>query len=226
MQTTPTSWNPRVMIGANSASLNPLVPSPVYRPAPVAIEIEPGIGFGIDGETLVVSDGVAEGTTTIGGRFPDGTYPQRDFVVVRHGSETTIDGFYDWQDYTLRRSGNKVDVACGNPDFSASITDGPNGPVGAGPFAAQSYQVTSQGNQTRVQGFDDMHSATIVRDGDKMKIIGAVPERSFELTRTPNGFHVQGELRTQDFDVTRTADGFVIQGHYPHQRYVVRHTSA
>ena len=225
-QTSQANWFPRVMIGASTASLNPQIPSPVHRPSTVAIEIEEGIGFAIDGESLVVADSVREGTSSIVGHLEDGSYPQRDFKVSRKGNQTTVDGYYDWQDYTLRRTDDKVEVQCGDPEFSATVTDGPNGLASSGPFPAQSYKVTSKGNETRIQGFDDIHSATIIHDGNTLRIQGAVPERSFEITRTSSGFHVEGMYRFQDFDVTRTADGFVIQGYYPQQRYAVHHALA
>lgn len=223
MQTTQTSWNPRVFIGASTASLNPQIPSPVHRPSTVAIEIEPGIGFGIDGESIVIGDNVREGVTTITGHLDDGTYPQRDYRVTRSGDQTAVDGYYDWQDYQMRRTGGKVDVQCGDADFSATITDGASGPSSTGRFPAQAYTITTQGSQTRVQGYDDSVSATISAQGGTLLIDGAIPERTFEITRTASGFHVKGAYRFQDFDVKRTADGFVIQGLYPQQRYVVKH---
>jgi hypothetical protein len=221
MQTTAVNWYPRVMIGANAVSLSSQNPSPVHRPSTVAIELAPGIGFGIDGETLVVDDKVALGSTTFTGHLDDGSFKDRDRVVTRDASSTKIEGAYDWQDYAMVRKGDNLAITCGDSDFNALVTQDSKVLASQGQFASQQYTVTAQGNVTRVQGFEPQYSADIVYTGDTIEVKGASPERTFEITRTPNGYHIQGDYRFQDFDITRTANGLVVSGYYPLQHYVV-----
>lgn len=221
-QSAVSTWHPRVFVGATTGSLNPQIPSPVWRSSPVAIEIADGIGFAIDGESLVVTDGVREGATTITGRLEDGTYPQRDFTVTRQGQDTRVEGYYDWQDYSMRREGSTLNIAGETPRESSVITEQPNGDILVeGAYPAQRYEIRAEGNTTRVTGYDEFDSALITFAGDKITIQGAIPERTFEITKTENGFHVQGAYRFQDFDVTLAPEGFTIQGLYPQQKYVV-----
>lgn len=219
---TATSWEPRVFVGAPTGSLNPQIPSPVYRPCPVAIEIADGIGFAIDGESLIVDDGVREGVTTIAGHLDDGTYPQRDFVVTRSGNDTSVEGYYDWQKYGLRRDDNVLHIDGDSESESSTVTQTVNSIVVDGAYPAQRYYVGVSGaDVVTVDSGDPNAKAEIVYHGDHISINSDIPERCFEITKTPGGLHVQGHYRFQDFDVTYAPDGFTIQGLYPQQKYVV-----
>jgi hypothetical protein len=214
---------PRVLVGAPTGSLNPQIPSPVYRPQAVAIEIADGIGFGIDGESLVVDDGGVNGKTTITGHLDDGTYPQRDFVVTRDGADTKVDGYYDWQKYAMHRDKNVLHINGADASTSSTVTTTVDSTVVDGAYPAQRYYIGQSGTDvvTVDNAGDPNYNAQIVYGDDHISIKSDIPERCFEIDKTPNGFHVQGMYRFQDFDVTRTDKGFVIQGLYPQQKYVV-----
>lgn len=220
-QTNP--WHPRIFVGAPTGSLNPQIPSPVYRPSPVAIEIADGIGFGIDGESLIVGDGVKNGLTTITGHLDDGTYPQRDFAVNHAGADTSIQSVYDWQNYAMHREGGKLAINGQDENYSSKVTESAGGLKVDGAFPAQRYDIAVAADRADVQGYDENASAQIIYTPDHISIKSSIPERCFEISRTDNGFHVQGAYRFQDFDVTYASDGFTIQGLYPQQKYVVAH---
>lgn len=220
------AWRPRVFVGAPTGSLNPQIPSPVYRPCPIAIEIADGIGFGIDGQSLIVDDGGTDGVYHMTGHLEDGSYPQRDFSIERRGSETRIDGFYGWQRYTMHRDQNVLSIAGENDEQSSSVTEMSQGLVVFGKYPAQRFFVgMSNSDVVTVEGYDKTVKAEIVYAEDHISIRSNVPERSFEISKTVDGFHVEGAHRDQDFDVKMSPEGFVIQGYYPQQRYVISKTA-
>ncbi len=218
------AWRPRVLVGATTGTLDPQIPSPVYRPSPVAIELADGIGFGLDGNALVVSQGAPSSTIT--GHLDDGTYPQRDFKVSTQGDTTTVSGYYDPQNYSLKRSGNTVTIQNSDPDFCSTVTQ--NGPAlhADGPKPVQRYDIAPTSDGFAVNGYSSQESARIINEANGNVLIqGDIPERTFEISRTPTGLHIEGQgeaSKPRTFDVTFTSDGFVIQGCYPQQKYVVK----
>lgn len=219
------TWHPRVFVGAPTGSLNPQIPSPVYRPSAVAIEIADGIGFGIDGETLIVDDGGKNGTVSITGHLDDGTYPQRDFTVTRNGDDTKIDGYFGWQTYAMHRDKNVLHINGEDDTESSTVTKTVDGTVVDGAWPAQRFYL-GQAQQTDVVTVDNAgdsnYDAQIIYGADSISIKSEIPERNFEITKTDNGLHVKGMYRFQDFDVAYGKDGFTIQGLYPQQKYVVK----
>lgn len=221
-----TTWRPRVFVGAPTGSLTAQTSAPEHRPCPVAIEIADGIGFGIDGEALIVGDGGADGTYSIQGHVEDGGYPQRDFTVERSGNDTRVNGFFGWQDYTLHRDQNVVEIKGESDGETMSVTSMSQGLVVFGKQPGQRYFVgVGSSNVVTVEGYTRHTTTQVIFEEDHITIKDPAPERSFEITRTPEGFHVHGAVNEQSYDVKHTANGFIIQGPFPQQRYVVTRTS-
>ena len=122
----------------------------------------PGIGIGINGETLIVDDHVQANTTTITGHLDDGTYPQRDYTVQKDGQGAHIDGVYDWQKMGMVRNGNKLGIKGETDRESSEVTSLPKGLVVDSPYPGKRYSVTDNGFSAWVQGYSDVKSANIV----------------------------------------------------------------
>jgi len=87
---TKNEYLPKIIIGARTADLSPLM-QPKYYTTPVAIEIANGIGFGLDGESIIVSGDGREGTIEIRADTGEGEPAVRDFKIERRGPTTKID---------------------------------------------------------------------------------------------------------------------------------------
>jgi hypothetical protein len=232
------SWHPKVFVGAYTGSMDPQIPPTMYRPSPVAVEIADGIGLGLDGQTLIVGQG-ADSCSITGHLQNDGSdggppvlYPQRDFTVDTKGNTTAVNGYFDWQNYKLIRSGDKVGIQQATPDFSSTVTDSGKHIHVDGAFPAQRYDIDeSDPNVTRVKGYSGNESADVTYAQNKVTIQGNTPERTFEITKTANGLHVAGfrddgnggvrDNPVNTYDITFTKAGFDIQGYYPQQHYVI-----
>lgn len=215
-QTAP--WAANVMVGAPTVSLESRIPSPVYRPSPVAVEIAKGVGFGIDGHTLVVSDAAPAGTK-IEGHLDGGTYPQRDFTVSHEGGGTQVNGYFSGQNYTMSRDGGVLRIGNENPEFSSTVSQADGSTVVDGPKEAQHYDIHPGAGGTVVQGLERVVVRPTAGGGTKI----SSPERdlSYQITPTPGGLHIEGSHKYNSYDVTFTDHGFVIQGAFPAQRVVV-----
>jgi hypothetical protein len=209
---------PHVFVGAPTVSLDARIPSPVHRPSPLAVEIKDGVGFGLDGHSLVVGPDAPAGTTIVG-HLGDGTFPQRDFTVEREGPTTKVNGYFPDQSYRLTREGHgALRISNARPDFR-SVVSADGGRVD-GPMAAQKYELRPIENGVIAQGLE----RTVVRqDADGVKISNPERALSFEITRTDNGLHIEGAHKFQSYDVTYTPHGFVIQGAFPDQHVEVTH---
>ena len=217
-----TQWRPRVFAGVSTGSLSPQCPSPEDRTCPVALEIADGIGFGLDGRSIVVDDGGADGIYTIQGHLDDGSCLDRDFTVLRNGADTRVSGLNSSSDYTLHRDQNVLDIKGDCDERSSSVTSMAQGVVVYGKQPTQRYFIgVSNSNVITVEGYDRAFATQVIFEEDHIKVKGATPEQTFEISKTEHGFNVQGVDRARDFSVTRTADGFVVDGAYPQQRYVV-----
>ena len=224
---------PNLIVGAYTGRLNPQIPAGGnYRLVPIGIEIKDGIGIGLDGESIIVSNHHKEGNVKIEGHLTPAQgeegpesgiiYPQRDFDVARDGNSTKVDGYYDWQDYTV--TDNKIDCkddADGRFDYDVSKEG--NTTFVKGKFAAQDFTITKEGNKTYVKGYDENMSYTLTTEGNVTKIEGNIPERQFTITDKGSEWDIDGHYAFQDFKVTKGAKEVLIKGHYPQQKFSIKY---
>lgn len=214
-----------LMVGAPASRLAPMAYPVNVHPAPIALEITNGIGIGIDGESIIVGPG-KEGEIEIIGHLEDGTYPQRDYNVKREGNKTVIDGYFDWQDYEITKDGDKMKIQGETTRESYDVEEnGSKINIKGATYPVQTYEITSKGNETFVDGFETMNDAHLVTKGDVTEITGGFPERNFTVTRGKNHMKVDGKYAFQDFDITWDDKQIVVKGYYPHQKQVIKFKS-
>jgi len=218
-------WNPKIIVGAPTGRLKPIIIPPNVHPSPIAVEIDRGIGIGIDGESIIVAPYPRNETIVVDGQLPDQEpqklYPQRKYDVARKGNETVVDGFYNWQDYKLEKDGNVTRITGETDRESITVVDKGDQVTVDGKWPVQKYSITNKGKETQVDGFDELYDAKITREGNTVAIDGNIPERKFTITKEGNKYKVNGHYAFQDFEITVEGDKMVVQGFYPHQKFTL-----
>ena len=221
----PAAQRPNLMVGVPSGYLSPRTPFPpnVEYNVSVGVEIAPGLGISLDGKTLLVGAEGHQGKTEILGRLKDGTYPQRDTVVLRGGDETSVDGYYDWQDYSLRGRSANFKAQGKNPEHGFTVTPTDNGFRVENPKSARAWTV--EGNEqgySVVSDFAQGEKFVVSRQGNTTLVDSDRPEQDFTITQHPDGTAViDGHYKTEDFTWNRSERGFELKGHYPQQHFQV-----
>lgn len=216
------SWEPKVIVGIPTGRLAPLIDMPNVHPSPIAIELDRGIGIGIDGESIIISPYPRSETIEIKGRLEDGTYPQRDYKAVRDGAgKTVVDGYYDWQDAEMNQEGKTTLIKGETNRESFKVTEEPDNIKVEGDYAVQNYNIAKGGKETNVDGWDTIYDAKITQQDNTLQIKGDFPERDFTITKEGNKFKVDGHYAFQDFEITVNNDSIIVEGCYPHQKHVI-----
>ncbi|HPZ06906.1 MAG TPA: hypothetical protein PL110_02230 [Candidatus Eremiobacteraeota bacterium] len=224
-----------LIVGAYTGRLNPQIPpGDRYNLVPIGLEIQKGVGISLDGESIIVTRPPESGKVSITGHLQPGEgepvpesgilYPQRDFQVVSDEKATTIDGFYDWQDYTITDKDGERKIDCKDDDngrFDYQVKQEGNKTFVTGEKAVQNFTITKEGNKTYVKGYDDNLSYTITTEGNVTKVKGNIPERQFTITDNGKEWAIDGHMAYQDFKVTKDPHQVVIKGYYPQQKYVI-----
>lgn len=223
-----TAQSPRLMVGVPTGYLSPQIPPPATgHVAAVGIEIEPGLGISLDGKALLVGPKDAFEKQDIVGHLDGGTYPNRDFQVLRQGGQTTVNGYYDNQDYKLQQSGNRVDVKgqTDREDYSAIFR--PDGIDVKSKWAARSYTVNVDGANASVKSdYADGIQYQLKQEGNTTRVSTGIPEADFTFTRQGDGsIVIDGNLKPQDFTIGRQDGALVVQGYYPQQKFVVKNAA-
>ena len=220
---------PSLMVGVPTAYLSPRLPFPpnVGYNVSVGVELAPGIGVSLDGKALLVGPEGHQGKTEIIGHLEDGTYPQRDSVVLRSGDGTSVDGHNDWQDYQLK--GRATNFAARGQDdsksFSVQETEG--GFRVNSPFAARAWTVQSTENGFTVKSdFEQGESFTVSQNGNVTTVDSNFQDQDFTVTRNADGSSlIDGHLRPEDFAFSPTDSGYELRGHYPQQFFAIKVSS-
>jgi hypothetical protein len=216
---------PNLMVGVPSGYLSNQLPFPpnVEYNVPVGVEIAPGLGISLDGKTLLVGPDGHEGKTEIVGHLKDGTYPQRDTVVLRGGDETVVDGHYDWQDFALKGKPGQFTAENQNPVRGFSVTPTANGFRVENPKAARAWTVEANDQGFSVRSdFDKGETFQVSREGNTTLVDSNFDEQDFTITQQENGAAViDGHYKFDDFHWTPTSQGYDLQGHFAHQHFAV-----
>lgn len=225
---------PNLIVGAYTGRLNPQIPAGGnYQLVPIGIEIKDGIGIGLDGESIIVAHDNKEGKIRIEGHLTEALpgetmpesgilYPQRDWDVERKAGKTKVDGYYDWQDYTVTdKLIDCKDDAEGRFDYQVSKEG--NTTYVKGKYPVQNFTITTEGNKTYVKGYDDNLNYTLTTEGNVTKIEGNIPERQFTITDKGSEWDIDGHMAYQDFKVTKGPKEVVIKGYYPQQKYTIKY---
>lgn len=220
-----TMSRPQMMVGVPAGYLSPRLPFPpnVGYNVAVGVEIAPGLGISLDGKALLVGAEGHQGRTEIIGHLADGTYPQRDTVVLRSGDETEVDSLYDWQDYSLKGSASEFIAAGDTPVQSFSVKPTENGTRVGSPYAARAWSVTETENGVSVRSdFEDGERFEVSTKDGVTTVDSNFDEHDFTVTRNADGGAViDGHYTTQDFTFAKTDAGYDLQGHYPQQHFAI-----
>jgi hypothetical protein len=216
---------PKLMAGVPTAYLSPRLPFPpnVDYNVSVGVELAPGLGVSLDGKALLVGPGGRLGRTEITGRLADGTYPQRDSVVLRSEGETAVDGFHDWQDYTLKGSAQSFSAAGQDELRGFSVASTEDGFRVSSPYSARSWTVktTDEGVSVR-SDFADGEQFLVTSEAGVTTIDSNFDNQDFTVTRNADGGAViDGHLLPEDFSFSPTGNGYELTGYYPQQRFVI-----
>ncbi len=214
---------PNLMVGVPTGYLSPRLPFPpnVEATATVGIELAPGLGISLDGKALLVGAAGHSGRTEITGRLKDGTFPQRDSVVLRSGEQTTVDGHYNWQDYKLEGSRDNFRATGEQVHHGFSVTPTDNGFRVENPKAARAWTVEANDGGYAVRSdFEGGETFQVSRQGNTTLVDSNLPDQDFTITQKDGGAAIiDGHLKTDDFSWTPTAQGFELQGHHEQQRF-------
>lgn len=215
---------PKLIVGAPTARLDPLIDQPVEHPVPFGIEIKDGVAIGIDGQSIIVGQG-GKGKIDITGHLEDGTYPDRDYKITRGADKTTIDGIYDWQDATITGKGNTVQIKGETPRESFDARETSSGVVIKGQWPVQNFTIENKGREIDVQGYEPVDSYNLKTEGNITTITNksGIDDMNYTITRKDDhSMHVEGRMAYQKFDITWNDSEMVVKGLYPHQRQVIR----
>lgn len=219
------SSRPNLMVGVPSGYLGSQLPFPpnVEYNVPVGVEIAPGFGISLDGKTLLVGAEGHQGRTEIIGHLKDGTLPQRDTVVLRGGGETTVDGFYSWQDFKLKGQAGQFSAENENAARGFTVTPTANGFRVENAKAARAWTVEANDGGFAVHSdFKDGETFQVSRNGNTTLVDSNFDDQDFTVTQQADGAAViDGHLRTEDFTWNPTQKGFDLQGHYDQQHFQV-----
>lgn len=216
-------WEPRIIVGAPTGRLAPQITPPNAHPSPIAVEIDRGIGIGIDGESIIVSPYPRNETIVIDGKLEDGLYPQREYHVNRQGNETDVDGYYDWQDYKMVMKGETTNIKGETGRESFTVVEKNDLITIDGKYPVQKYNIQSGEKGTEIDGFEEFYDAKITHLSDnRLQIKGDIPERTFTITKEGNTYTVDGHYAFQKFQVTVDGDNMLVKGFYPHQKFNIQ----
>ena len=219
------SSRPNLMVGVPSGYLSPQTPFPpnVEYNVSVGVEIAPGLGISLDGKALLVGANGHQGKTEIVGRLKDGTYPQRDTVVLRSGDDTSVDGHYNWQDFQLKGNRDQFSASNENPIRGFTVTPTANGFRVENAKAARAWTVEGTENGYSVKSdYADGETFEVSKKGNTTVVDSNFPDSDFTVTQQPNGTAVvDGHLKTEDFTFNPTARGYDLQGHFEHQHFAI-----
>ncbi|HIB64616.1 MAG TPA: hypothetical protein EYO33_05790 [Phycisphaerales bacterium] len=234
----PTSARPNIMVGVPVGYLSPRLPFPPNADynCSVGVEIAPGLGVSLDGKALLVGAEGHQGKTDVLGRLEDGTYPQRDTVVLRSGDQTDVDGADTWRDFSLKGKARDF-LAAGDSDrqnFTVKETE--NGLRVGSQFAGRAWTVenTADGVRRRRRAWKAFSSVrsdfaegesfhVSVKDG-VTTVDSSLPEQDFTVQRTESGAVIDGHYAFDDFQLSHTDDGYEFKGHYPQQKFLISYS--
>ena len=216
---------PNLMVGVPSGYLSPQTPFPpnVEYNVAVGVEIAPGLGISLDGKTLLVGADGHQGRTDIIGHLKDGLYPQRDTVVLRGGEDTTVDGYYGWQDFQLKGKPGQFTAQHAEPNRGFTVTTTENGFRVENPKAARAWTVESNDAGFAVRSdFAEGETFQVSKNGSTTTVDSNFAEQDFSITQQSNGTAViDGHYKVDDFTWNPTEKGYDLQGHYAHQHFAV-----
>lgn len=219
---------PKMMVGVPVGYLSPRLPfppNPTYN-CSVGVEIAPGLGVSLDGKALLVGADGHEGKTEVIGHLEDGTYPQRDYVVLRSGDETDVDSVNSWQDYSLKGAPKNFYAAGDSERQNFTVKETDNGFRVGSKFASRAWTVTNTEDGVSVRSdFADGETFNVsVKDG-VTTVDSNFIDQDFTITKTDAGAKIDGHLAYEDFDFTKTDNGYDLKGYYPQQHFVITETA-
>ncbi|MCD4783645.1 MAG: hypothetical protein K8T10_07420 [Candidatus Eremiobacteraeota bacterium] len=213
-------WEPRIIVGAPAGRLSPQIPPTDLILSPIAVEIDRGIGIGIDGESIIVAPYPRNETVVIDGKLEDGLYPQREYTVNRQDNKTDVDGLFDWQDYKMVTKGETTNIKGETDRESITVVEKADLITIDGKYPVQKFKIQSGDKGTKVDGFEENFDAKITHLTDnKIQIKGNMPERTFTVTKEGNTYNFDGHYAFQKFQVTVDGDNMLVKGFYPHQKF-------
>lgn len=216
---------PRLMVGVPTSYLSPRLPFPpnVDYNVSVGVELAPGIGVSLDGKALLVGPEGHEGQTKIDGHLADGTYKNRDSVVLRSGEDTQVDGFQDWQDYALQGSGQDFSAEGDSSLRSFTVKTTDDGFRVSSDYSARSWTVRHTPEGSVVESdFEGGEKFMVSGDGGQILIDSNLEDQDFTITEQSDGSKViDGKYATDDFVFRATDSGHELKGHYPQQHFRV-----
>ena len=216
---------PQLMVGVPSAYLSPRVPFPpnVGYNVSVGVELAPGLGMSLDGKTLLVGAEGHQGRTEILGRLADGTYPQRDTVVLRDGAETSVDGHSDWQDFQMIGTRGNFAAENENEVRSFHVSETEDGFRVESPYAARAWTVKNTENGYSVVSDFAQGERFEVSSKDGVTTVDSnYPDQDFTITKNADGSQtIDGHLRPEDFTFTPKQNGYELKGFYPQQFFAI-----
>ena len=216
----------KIMVGVPAGYLSPRLPFP---PNPqfnvsVGVEIAPGLGISLDGKALLVGAEGHQGTTEVLGRLEDGTYPQRDTVVLRDGDQTDVDGFHDWQDYSLK--GKAYDfLAAGDSDQQTfRVRETEDGLRVGSKYSGRSWTVKETPKGVTVKSDYEGGESFVVSTRNGVTTVDSnLPEQDFTITHGSQTAVIDGHYAFDDFVLTAKDGGRELKGHYPQQRFLINY---
>ena len=214
--------SPPLMAGVPTGYLVPIVPAPKPLATTVGVEIAPGLGVSLDGYALLVGPKQAYESFRMEGH-PEYNLPVRTFEVYRQGSETRVDGYHDHQDYFLRQSGNVLQVEGETPLESFRTIYREDGFQVKSGYSNRSFQVKVQGPRASVvSGSGDGVRYQVTQEGNRTRVRCSQGDGNFTFDRLPDGtVTMDGPLDVQDFTFRPQGKGWLVEGFYPHQRYQI-----
>ncbi len=217
---------PDLMVGVPTSYLSPRLPFPPNAgyAVSVGVEIAPGLGISLDGRALLVGPSGHEGRTDIVGHLEDGTYPQRDTVVVRQQGSTVVDGHAEWRDYRLHGTDEHFHAEGSSLLTSFSVYEAPEGGTRVeSPYAARAFTIAEGDYGFSVSSdWADGERFQVSQEGNVTTVDSNWEDQDFTVTRNDDGsVLIDGHLLTDDFSFRPTDNGFVLQGYHPQQKFEI-----
>lgn len=213
------------MAGVPAGYLSPRLPFPPNADynVSVGVEIAPGLGISLDGKALLVGPEGHQGRTDIIGHLEDGTYKNRDTVVLRSGDETTVDGDQQWRDFSMKGK-RRAFLAAGDTDrqgFTVASTD--SGFRVKSKFAARAWTVSETPRGASVSSkYEDGERFTVRTQGNTTIVDSNLPDQDFTITRNADGsVLIDGKYSPDDFTFRSTDSGYELKGFYPQQHFKI-----
>jgi len=216
------------MVGVPTGYLSPQIQPPnVDYNVSVGVELAPGFGVSLDGKALLVGPEGHQGRTEIIGHLEDGSYKSRDSVVLRSGDDTTVDGFYDWQDYSLKGDSREFSATGENALKSFSVAPTENGFKVTSAYSARTWTVSHEEGKTTVRSdYDKAERFDITTEGSVTTVDSNYPDQDFTVTRKADGSSlIDGHVNPEDFVFRPTESGYDLKGFYPQQHFRIEQAS-